>query len=208
MNALAHILNHKIVAILRGANPKDVLKIVEALHRGGVQVLEITLNSPSALSLIETIHGRLGDHLLVGAGTVMSAAEAASAVSAGAKFIISPMVEPGTIRQTKDLGAVSIPGAFSPTEIATAYAQGADIIKLFPATLGPDYIKNLRGPFPDIPFMPTGGINLDNIRAYQQAGAVAFGIGTALADTKRAITGEYLAQITEHARKLVQAVNT
>ena len=111
-----------------------------------------------------------------------------------------------TIEITKQHGTVSIPGAYTPTEIVTAYSNGGDIIKIFPAS-NADYIKALHGPLSHIPMMPTGGINIENIKEFQKTGAVAFGIGTALVDTKHKITGEYLEIVTENARKFVQAIS-
>jgi 2-dehydro-3-deoxyphosphogluconate aldolase/(4S)-4-hydroxy-2-oxoglutarate aldolase len=207
MTTLSQILENKIVAIIRGANPDDVLKIINALFEGGIMVLEITLNSPKALAVIEEATTKVGNKMLVGAGTVMDAESARAALLAGAKFIISPSLNIETIKMTKRYGAVSIPGAFTPTEIVTAYANGADIIKVFPASPGVQYFKELMGPLSHIPLMPTGGINLENINEFQKAGAVAFGIGSALIDTKHKVTEEYLQQLTDKARKFVQAVS-
>ena len=144
--------------------------------------------------------------MLIGAGTVLNADAAKSSIEAGAKFIISPNVNIETIEITKQHGTVSIPSAYTPTEIVTAYSNGGDIIKIFPAS-NADYIKALRGPLSHIPMMPTGGINIENIKEFQKTGAVAFGIGTALVDTKHKITGEYLEIVIENARKFVQAIS-
>jgi len=206
MTTLSGILESKIVAIIRGANPTDVLKIAEALHKGGVKALEITINSPKALSVIEKVADEMGNEVLVGAGTVLDAETARSAISAGAKFIISPTVDMETIKMTKRYGMISIPGAYTPTEILYAYANGGDIIKVFPASAGAFYIKDIRGPLPHIPLMPTGGVNLDNIYEYKEAGAVAYGIASALVDTKQEVTETYLQQLTDKARKYIQAV--
>ena len=207
MTTLSQILESKIVAIIRGADPDDVLKIINALFEGGIRVLEITLNSPKALPVISEAAGQVGDKMLVGAGTVMDAEAARDALSAGAKFIISPSLNIEIIEITKRYSAVSIPGAFTATEIVTAYTNGADIIKVFPASIGVQYFKDLRGPLPHIPLMPTGGINLENIREFQKAGAVAFGIGSALVDTNHEVTKEYLQQLTDKARQFVEAVS-
>lgn len=206
MTALSQILESKIVAIIRGANPKDVLKIAEALREGGVKALEITMNSSNALSVIEEVADKIGDEVLVGAGTVLDAQTARDAISAGAKFIISPTLDIKTIRTTRRYGAISIPGAYTPTEVLNAYSYGGDIIKVFPAS-NAAYIKDIRGPLPQIPLMPTGGVNLDNIQQFHQAGAVAFGIASALADTKQEITDDYLQKLTEKANKFVHAVS-
>ena len=208
MSPLSQILNNKIVAIIRGAEPDDVLAIAEALYTGGVRCLEITLNSPNALQVIEHIAAKMEGRILTGAGTVLTAAAASDAIAAGAKFIISPITDIETIHKTKQLGAVSIPGAFTPTEIFTAYSHGADIIKVFPGTSGPGFIKEVLAPLPHIPLMPTGGINLENINEFKKAGSVAYGVGKSLVDTKQKITEEYLKQITGDALRFMQAVNS
>ena len=206
MTTLSQILETKIVAIIRGANPGDVLKIAKALSAGGVKALEITINSPKALSVIEEVADQMGQQVLVGAGTVLDAETARAAITAGAKFIISPTVDVKTIKMARRYGIVSIPGAYTPTEILTAYENGGDIIKVFPASIGAQYIKDIRGPLGHIPLMPTGGVNLENIGDFQKAGAVAFGIASALVDTKKEITEAYLQQLTDTAGKFIQAV--
>ena len=208
MSVLSQLLETKVVAIVRGADPTDVLKIASALHDGGVMAMEITLNSPSALDVIEELAAKMGDKMLIGAGTVLDPVNAKAAIDAGARFIISPITDADIIRTTRHYEAVSIPGAFTPTEIAFAYAHGGDIIKVFPASGNINYIKEVRAPLPHIPLMPTGGINLENIKAFLQAGAIAFGIGTALVDTSKPVTDEYLQRITENAAKFMQAIKS
>ncbi len=207
MTTLSQILNHKIIAIIRGAQPDDVLPIAHALCEGGVKLLEITLNSPDALSSISKISRQMGAQVFVGAGTVLDAEMAKAAMEAGAQFIISPSLDIETIYATKQGGAICIPGAFSATEILSAYKNGGDIIKVFPASIGPAYFKDLRGPFPHIPLMPTGGVNLGNIQEFQKAGAVAFGVGGGLVDTSLKITEAYLKDLTDKAKKYVEALN-
>jgi 2-dehydro-3-deoxyphosphogluconate aldolase / (4S)-4-hydroxy-2-oxoglutarate aldolase len=207
MTTLSGILQHKIVAIIRGAKPDDIISIASALNEGGVKHLEVTLNSPDALTAINKIASMMSNQVTVGAGTVLDAEMAIAAMEAGAKFIISPSLDIATIQVTRQGGAVSIPGAFSATEIYTAHKNGADIIKVFPASIGPGYIKDLRGPFPHIPLMPTGGVNISNIREFQKAGAVAFGIGSALVDTSQKISDVYLRDLVDKAKKYVEAVS-
>jgi 2-dehydro-3-deoxyphosphogluconate aldolase/(4S)-4-hydroxy-2-oxoglutarate aldolase len=208
MNSLSIITEHRIVAIVRGAAPAEVLKIARALYEGGIRVLEITLNSPDALSAIEEVSGQMGKELLVGAGTVMDARSAKNAMAAGAAFILSPTLDKRTIRATKKRGAVSIPGAFTATEILAAYHFGGDIIKVFPASsVGAKYFKELRGPLPYIPLMPTGGIHAGNIREYRDTGVVAFGVGGALVDVSKEMTPVYLKEMAAKARVLVDALN-
>ena len=204
MNPLAHILEHKLVAIVRGADPKSLLHIAQALHAGGVRTMEVTLNSPGALASIEEISRAMAGQLLVGAGTVLDPETARAALLAGARFIISPTLNKKTIRLTKRYGAVSIPGAYTATEILKAYEYGGDIIKVFPASAGgPGYFKDIAGPLPFIPLMPTGGVSLENIQDFKEAGAKAFGLGSALVNTKEAVTPQYLAQLTARARAFV-----
>ncbi len=202
MSTLQQILDHKLIAIIRGATPKDTLKIVQSLYEGGIRVVEITMNSPKALISIERVVDKFGDKMAIGAGTVLDAESARSALLAGAQFILSPTYKEETIRMTKRYGAVSIPAAFTPTEILEAYESGGDIIKVFPATtLGPKFIKDIHGPLPQIPLLPTGGVDLNNVKEYLVAGAAGLGIGSSLVNTKKAINEEYLLELTEKSNK-------
>jgi 2-dehydro-3-deoxyphosphogluconate aldolase/(4S)-4-hydroxy-2-oxoglutarate aldolase len=207
MDTLSQILEHRIVTIIRGADPNDVLKIAQALYEGGIKILEVTFNSPNAVAVVRELSVKMGNELLIGMGTVLDASTAQKAIDAGAKFIISPAYNDKTIQATKQLGAVSIPGAFTPTEILTAYNNGGDIIKVFPAASNVGYIRDIRAPLPHIPLMPTGGINLSNIEKFFKAGAVAVGIGSALVDTKEKVTKKYLKNLTKQADEFVKAVS-
>lgn len=207
MDALKHILQHKLVAIIRGPQPADVLRIAEALYQGGVRTLEVTMNSPGALEVIKQLSATMHDKLLLGAGTVLNTSEVEASVKASAHFIISPNVDLEIIKRTKQLDAVSIPGAYTATEIVLAHKTGADIIKVFPAAANAAYIKDLRGPLPHIPLMPTGGITLANIAEFKKAGAVAYGIGSALVDARQVVTDEYLNELTIKAKQLVDAIS-
>ncbi len=205
MTTLSQITVHKIVAILRGIQADDVLKIAGALNNGGVKIIEVTLNSPNALLAIEQLNSEYGNQLLVGAGTVLDISGAKAAMAAGAKFLISPNVDIAVIRAAKDAGILSIPGAFTPTEIITAHNNGADIVKVFPA---PDaaYIKNILAPLNYIKLMPTGGINLANIKSFKDAGATAFGIGSSLVNNQSIIDETYLQQLTIKASDFMTAI--
>ncbi len=206
MKMIKHILDHQLIAIIRGAALADILQIAHALYEGGIKTIEVTLNSPDALAAINKLSGEMKGRMEVGAGTVLDAADAKKAIDAGAGFIISPITDPATIRFTTDAGIVSIPGAYTPTEIYNAYTAGGDIIKVFPASAGPSYIKEIRAPLPHIPLMPTGGVNLENIQAFKQAGSVAFGLGKALVDTTQKVTDEYLQQLIKKSGDFVRAV--
>ena len=206
MDTLNRILEEQIVAIIRGAQPDDVIPIAKALAAGGVKVLEVTINSPDAIGAIRRLSEQLSNELLIGAGTVLDATTAKEVIAAGAKFIISPIVNIETIKATRDAGAVRIPGAFTATEIHNAYINGGQIIKVFPASAGPAYIKDIRGPLPHIPLMPTGGVDIENIKAFKQAGAVAYGIATALVDTSKPMDEKHLREMTDKARRYREAV--
>lgn len=206
MAVIDQILEHKIVAIVRGAAPDHVLPIAKALHEGGIRLLEITMNSEDPLNVIKRLQAHFGPDMIIGAGTILHKNEVARAIEAGASFLLSPIVSTEIIQHTKALGAVSIPGAYTATEIYQAYAAGADIVKVFPAT-SPEYIKNIRGPLPQIPLLPTGGVSIENIAEYQAAGAAGFGIGSALVNGTASLTEDYLLALTEKARRLVAAIN-
>lgn len=205
MSVLSQIFEHKIIAIIRGARPADVVKIIEALYSGGIRCVEITMNSEDPLTVIKEVSQAMGERMLIGAGTVLDAETTRQAVLSGAQFIISPLVDLNIIATTKSLGAVSIPGAFTPTEIYNAYKNGADIIKVFPAE-SPSYIKNISGPFPQIPLLPTGGVTLQNIKDYKKAGAIGFGIGSSLVDNKKEVNPQYLLHLTGLAQQFIQAI--
>jgi 2-dehydro-3-deoxyphosphogluconate aldolase / (4S)-4-hydroxy-2-oxoglutarate aldolase len=208
MTVLSTILNTKIVAIIRGAAPVDVLPIVKSLYEGGIRAVEITLNSKNALAAIENVVSEMGDYMMVGAGTVLDAESARASLLSGAKFILSPTLDKDTIQMTKRYGAVSIPGALTPTEIFQAYQSGADLVKVFPASsFGPGYLKDIHGPLPQIPLLPTGGVDVNNIGAYLKAGAAGVAVASSLVNTKCVVTEEYLIQLTAKAKLLVAEVN-
>ncbi len=205
MTSLQHILQHKIVAILRGFSKDDVINIASALYEGGIKTIEITLNSENALDLINKLSIQFENKMLVGAGTVLSAMDARNSISAGAKFLISPILDMDVITTAKENSAVSIPGAFTPTEIYSAYKNGADLVKIFPSQ-GPEYIRNILAPFQQILVMPTGGINEKNIVTYQEAGASAFGVGSSLVNNKEVINQKYLQNLTAKAKRFFEAI--
>ena len=205
MTPLECILQHKIVAILRGFKKDDVINIASALHEGGVNIIEVTLNSDDALPLIKKLSSTFENKMLVGAGTVLTVKDARNAIDAGAKFLISPTLDLDIIKTSKDSSAISIPGAYTPTEIFTAYKNGADIVKVFPSKT-PDYIKQVLAPLNQILLMPTGGININNIAAYKQAGASAYGIGSSLVSNKEEVNELYLQNLTAKAKRFVEAI--
>ncbi|MFV5936581.1 bifunctional 4-hydroxy-2-oxoglutarate aldolase/2-dehydro-3-deoxy-phosphogluconate aldolase [Mammaliicoccus sciuri] len=198
----------KLIAILRNANPNDILPIVESLYKAGIRAIEVTMNSPKALESIELISNEMKGKVVVGAGTVLDAESARLAILSGATFILSPTVDKDTIRMSKKYGAVSIPGALTPTEILEAYEYGGDIIKVFPTTsLGPEYIKDLQGPLPHIPLLPTGGVSIDNVTDFIEAGAVGVGLGSALVNTKVETNKAYFEELEQKAQAFYNKVH-
>lgn len=206
MDLFQQICLHPVVAIIRGADPATVPDIVRALQSGGVRAVEVTYNSPGALSLVEKLAVDFGGDMLIGMGTILDTEQARAALDAGARFLISPHFNPDVISLTRQRGGLSIPGAFTPTEIVNAYQAGGQLIKLFPASGNWNYVRELRAPLPHIPLMPTGGVSLDNIRQFREAGATAFGIGTALVNTSEKVTEATLSRITDRAVQFTRAV--
>ncbi|MFU1769085.1 bifunctional 4-hydroxy-2-oxoglutarate aldolase/2-dehydro-3-deoxy-phosphogluconate aldolase [Mammaliicoccus sciuri] len=208
MDTLQTIKETKLIAILRNANPNDILPIVESLYKAGIRAIEVTMNSPKALESIELISNEMKGKVVVGAGTVLDAESARLAILSGATFILSPTVDKNTIRMSKKYGAVSIPGALTPTEILEAYEYGGDIIKVFPTTsLGPEYIKDLQGPLPHIPLLPTGGVSIDNVTDFIEAGAVGVGLGSALVNTKVETNKAYFEELEQKAQAFYNKVH-
>lgn len=172
-----------ILAVLRAPSPELALEASEAIIRGGVTGIEVTFSTPDAPAVIRELIARHGDAAYIGAGTVTTAAQAAEAADAGAEFLVSPGTLPDLTRTMLDTGRVVMTGAMTPTEVMGALELGVDVVKIFPASLGgPSYLGALRGPFPDAPLMPTGGVSPENLSAWFAAGAVAVGAGGDLAN--------------------------
>lgn len=198
------IKTSKIVAIIRGIDRDHILKTAEALLNGGIKVMEITLNRDDAMESIELVKRKFENEILLGAGTVLTEKQVREAYERGACFIVSPNTDEVVIKQTKDLNMISIPGAFSPTEIAKAQQLGADFVKVFPAgSLGSDYIKAVRGPLDSIPLLAVGGVNLDNMTEFLKAGAVGLGIGGNLVN-KSLIYAEKYDEVEKIAQSYVK----
>jgi 2-dehydro-3-deoxyphosphogluconate aldolase/(4S)-4-hydroxy-2-oxoglutarate aldolase len=172
-----------VVAILRRTEARLAVQTAEALLRGGVASIEVTLNTSGALDMLRSIRDAVGGRALLGAGTVLDLASAEAALDVGAQFIVSPHTDVGLVRAMAARGVPCIPGAFSPTEVLAAWNAGASVVKLFPAgPVGPGYLKDLRGPLGHIPLLPTGGVSLENAAAFIAAGAWGLGLGSALVD--------------------------
>lgn len=195
-----------VVGIIRGAETGAVEKAAEAAVRGGLKVLEVTLNRPEAFEQIAGLKAHFGDDIDVGAGTVLDADSAEKAVSAGAGFIVTPVLLPEVIEFCRKRSVPVFPGAFSPTEILAAHHAGAEMVKVFPAgSVGPGYIRSLKGPFPEIRLMPTGGIAPANVPEYLRAGADAIGAGSELFRNEWLKNGDWAA-IEQAANAYVKAV--
>lgn len=171
-----------IIAIIRGVEPEDVIDIQEALIEGGIDWVEVSLSDEEkGLQCIEKLHQHFGESIHLGVGTVTSVDQAERAIEAGANYIITPGWDKELIQGIKKLDAEIFPGVFTPGEVMQALNEGIEVCKLFPAnTLGPGYLKNLKGPFPKVQMMAVGGVSLDNILEYFQAGYSSFGIGSDL----------------------------
>ena len=211
---LQTIFDSKIIVIIRGIAPESIIDTVCAMKDGGVKCVEVTFNHKSTddfrdtLKSIRMIRDHFGDEIAVGAGTVLTIKNVEDAIEAGAAFMISPNTNLDVIRRTKELGAVSIPGAMTPSEAVSAFENGADIIKLFPAgELGAGYIKALCAPLNHIPFMADGGITAENAADFIRAGAVGVGVGTGIANKELIEAGDFEA-IRRFARKYSCKVNS
>jgi 2-dehydro-3-deoxyphosphogluconate aldolase / (4S)-4-hydroxy-2-oxoglutarate aldolase len=181
-----------IVGILRGFTSPQVRDIVRACLRGGLPNLEITMGSPQTPEQIREAHAVAGDKMNIGAGTVLNFDLLEQALSAGATFIVTPTTNADVIKECVRQKIPVFPGAYTPTEILTAWDLGATMVKVFPAeTLGPNYIKALKAPLPHVKLMPTGGVDLKTIAAYKKAGADAFGIGSPLLDRARVESADW-----------------
>jgi 2-dehydro-3-deoxyphosphogluconate aldolase/(4S)-4-hydroxy-2-oxoglutarate aldolase len=203
---LARLRDLYIVAVLRGPSPELTIQMVEALVAGGVRAIEITYTTPNAEEVLRRLDETFGDEILLGMGTLTKAEQAASAKAAGAKFLVSPMYEAELVEGMVASGLPIMVGALTPAEVFQAYRAGSDVIKIFPGSLvGPSYLKALHGPFPDIPMMPTGGVSIENVAAWLQAGAVAVGAGSELCSAKLAQAGEFV-KISANARRFNEAV--
>jgi len=195
-----------IIAVIRLNDVKKLEHIVEALSRSGVKAMEITMTTPDAIQIIRTISGKVASDFFVGVGTVLDPETARAAIHAGAQFVVSPILNIEIIKMAHRYDRAMIPGAFTPTEILHAWDNGADIVKVFPATvLGPKYFKDIHGPLPQIKLTPTGGVNLNNAAEFMRANASCLGVGTALLD-KELIDKSDWKGLTNHAAAFVEQV--
>lgn len=196
-----------LVPVLRASSAKEGHALVDALLVGGVDIVEVTMTVPGAVDLLRELKKEHGDALLLGSGTVTDAKQAKATIEAGAEFVVSPSLHLDVIAATKEMGKVSIPGAFTPTEVITAWRAGADYVKIFPCSAagGASYLKALRAPFPDLRLIPTGGVTLNTAAEYLGAGASALGVGGDLVYA-RAIAEGKPEIITQAARAYLDIV--
>jgi 2-dehydro-3-deoxyphosphogluconate aldolase/(4S)-4-hydroxy-2-oxoglutarate aldolase len=195
-----------LVAVIRGPSQELTLKLVEALVRGGVTGIEITFTTPNAPQVTQALHQQYGDTILLGMGTLTEPEHAEQALQAGAAFLVSPHTEPELARAMTATGLPTMMGALTPSEVMMAKRLGSDVIKLFPGSLtGPSYVKALKGPFPDLRIMPTGGVSKDNIAEWFAAGVFAVGAGSELCPTQWVKEGRF-DEIVTRAQQFVAAL--
>ncbi len=193
-----------LVAVVRAENADQALKLAKAIKAGGVKAIEITMTVPGAVDVIKEMNEQSGDEIILGAGSVLDAETARACMLAGAKYIVSPSLDKATIEICNRYQVPVMPGAMSVTEVVKAMEYGADVVKVFPATLfGPKIVKAIKGPLPQAPLLPTGGVSLANVKDWIKAGSFAVGVGSAL--TGPAKGGDYQ-KVTETAREFIRLI--
>jgi len=205
---VSRILESGVIAVVRLAESTQLAQVADAIRAGGVDIIEFTMTTPGALKIIEETADRFGDKVLLGAGTVLDAETARSAILAGAQFVVSPTTDFPSIELCHRYGKVVIPGTFTPTEILRAWQAGADFIKVFPAgVLGPRYMRDVLAPLPQVKLVPTGGVGRANAADFIRNGAAAVAVGSDLVNNRLVAEGNF-AQLTENARALTEAVRS
>ena len=206
-SAVDRIREGGVIAIMRASNSDQLLAAAEAVLAGGVSAIEVTLTTPGALTIVEQAIKKFGDAVLFGVGTVLDPESARASISAGAQFIVMPVLKLDTIALCKRYSVPVMPGAYTPTEILTAWEAGADIVKVFPAdTLGPQFIKAVKAPLPQVRLCPTGGVSIANVGDFMRAGADVVGIGGELINNKL-LEAKDFAEITRRAKKFREAIS-
>lgn len=200
------LISSGAVAVIRMSHSDKLKKVAEAIYKGGVSAIEITMTTPNALKVIEEVAHSMSDAIQIGVGSVLDAETARMAINAGAQFVVSPVFKPEIVHTAHRYDVPAMPGAFTPTEILQAHEQGADIVKVFPAdVVGMAFFKAIKAPMPHLQLMPTGGVTLTNAGEWLKAGACAVGVGGALLDSK-AIAEENYSRLTENAKILCQSI--
>ena len=201
---LQRVLDGGIVAIIRASSSEQLVSVARALYDGGIEIIEVTFTTPGVVDVISDVKKDLGSKVLLGAGTVLDPETARVALLAGAEFLVSPCVNIEVIKLAHRYDKLVMPGAYTPTEVLTAWEAGADVIKLFPADIGgAPYLKALKGPLPQVRMMPTGGVNQRTLRDFVKAGACAVGLGSQLVE-KEALESGNFARIRELAKEYVE----
>jgi 2-dehydro-3-deoxyphosphogluconate aldolase/(4S)-4-hydroxy-2-oxoglutarate aldolase len=194
------------IAVIRLADPNKLIKVAQAIYEGGVSGIEITMTVPDAINVIKQASLELGSYMNIGVGSVLDAVTAQKAIDAGAKYVVSPIFKKEIIDAAHKNDVPVMPGAFTPTEVQTAYEAGADIIKIFPAdVVGMAFFKGVLAPMPHLKLMPTGGVSLTNAGEWLKAGACAVGVGSALLDNKAISAGNYQV-LTDNAKILIGSI--
>jgi 2-dehydro-3-deoxyphosphogluconate aldolase / (4S)-4-hydroxy-2-oxoglutarate aldolase len=195
-----------VVAVIRASDPTQLMDVVKALKAGGVTCIEVTMTTPNALDVIAKATKEFAGQCIIGVGTVLDPETARAAILAGAEFVVSPILNPEIITLCRRYSKAVIPGAFTPTEILTAWQAGADVVKVFPATkLGPEFLKDVKGPLPQVKLTPTGGVDLKNAADWIKAGATCIGVGSSLV-SKKDLADKNWANIEKTAAAFTQAV--
>ena len=197
-----------LLAVIRGPSPELTVQMVEALVNGGVKGIEITYSTPNAEDVVKSLSRKFGDSIVLGMGTLTKPEQAESAKAAGANFLVSPVCEKTLVEAMVKSGLLTMAGALTPTEVFQAYSLGSDVVKIFPGSVGgPAYIKALKGPFPQIPMMPTGGVNASNVAEWFAAGVVAVGAGSELCPPQLAKEGKFN-EISQKAVEFVKVIQS
>ena len=204
---IRRILDEGVIPVIRADSAETAMRAIRAIQNGGVSVIEITMTVPGALDVIEALANQPGDNALIGAGTVLDKQTAQACVSAGAQFIVSPILKLEVIEYCVQIGVAVMPGTLTPTEVFEAWTAGSDLIKVFPAGAvgGASYIKALNGPLPQVPLVPTGGVSLKTAGEFIRAGAAAVGVGGDLVDIEALRKGQDRA-ISDRARLFVETI--
>ncbi len=203
VEVIAQLINPGIIAVARAQSSEQILPLSEALLAGGVRAIEITTSTPDAIENIREVSQALGERAIIGVGTVLDVDTCHAACEAGAEFVVSPVTKPELVAAAHKHDRPIMLGAYTPTEAQTAHDAGSDFVKLFPADgLGPRFIKNLRAPLPHLRIVPTGGVTVENVGEFFNAGSVALGIGSALV-SKGILTNTDWPELTRRAEQFV-----
>ncbi|WP_339183629.1 bifunctional 4-hydroxy-2-oxoglutarate aldolase/2-dehydro-3-deoxy-phosphogluconate aldolase [Oceanobacillus sp. FSL W7-1293] len=205
MDIIEGIKHEKVVAVIRKSSKDNIVSILKALAKGGIHHVEITAETPKVNEIIAEAAANVDESIKIGAGTVLDSETARAVILAGAAFVVAPTLNKETLQICQRYGVEHIPGVFTPTEILTAYEHGARMVKVFPAdAVGPEYIKNILGPLPQVTAMVTGGITKDNLKEYLLHGSAAVGLGSNLVDASKMKIEEDYQALTERAKEFIE----